>query len=538
MFGFHAGAEINARLDHPLVGGSLARAGIEPAFELAVPVPAISEIPAGFDAIFQFTTPVLSQYVRKIVGRTAWTLVSYDTTNLSGATKQEILNRLRAALELPTPTSTSGGPLIIIVGGTPPGESGTPKLTELPNPLALRVTAHGPSIDLALPGAAFDAGVEWAIDIEVGVPESPPPDGFGPPAFSVGSRADVNLAVAGAGTGNIGVSTPGGTVATGGGTTLRFVPLTQGAADTEAKVKVETSAPQYQAWARLDFSGTNINLHPSGDQLFGDLLQDEINQQLSGGIVGALNIAFGHPNLSITPHMALGGVLWANENLAGVQSFRVRHTTGFGNRPARRVLSLCINVGPSNVNGDRALVRPFVDDKSFAYYLSASIVQAVLQVRWSRPQVRFPVTAHVPLDMELSNNPGTIIQGRGRVQFRLIDVTDIVFDVTTVDLPDAILLSGSAEITLLEAWDDQNQKIQDLGTYADPAVTPFAWRVYPFGEVPPLPPGPVSQYLESITTQLLEPIDRPSAETIRVTDVVGGISSPLQALFVRGQLSF
>ncbi len=539
MTAFRVYSESSPIPGHPLVDGLLAQAGSVPAFELALPVPGMSEIPAGFDAIFQFTTSVLDHYLNHIVGPTAWTVTSYDTTNLSNVAKQEILKRINARQPTsPTPTATPGGVTIVIGGGSTGGSSTiSPDITELPNPLQLRITALRPSIDLPLAAGPFDAQVEWALDVEVGVPESQPSGGA--LGFDVGSGINIGVGLGGTGgSGNPSGPSQGGGLDTGGGTTLRFLKLTHGIADTPAIVRVETLASQYQTWARLDFSGSNVGPLASDDQLFGELLQGEVNQQFSNAVEQALAVVFAHPNLNICPRMALGGVLWSNEQLPGLQSFRVHHTSSVGNRPGRRVLSLCVNVGPNSANGDLALVRPFVAAKSFAYYVAEPIVQAALQVRRDRLPPWLAFTSQVPLDMELSNNAGTTIHGRGKVRFRIVDITDIDFAVTTVDLPDAIRLSGSAELTLLEAWDDANRKIQDLGTYANPETTPFAWRIYPFGGLPMLPPGPGQQFFESLTTQLIEPVDRPCAETIRVTEVEGEISGPLHALFARGQLSF
>lgn len=542
---FRVRPSVTTTLDHPLVAGP-ALQETPAVFDTATPVPALSEIPSGFDAIFQFTTPLLSDYLGRLLGRSAYTIISYDTGNLSPDTKQEILMRIQAALQAmqgggqgSTGAAGSGPPIVIIGGGTGSGTS--LQVTELPSPLALRITSHSPAIQLApFGGGAFDAGADWVVSLEVGVPEPAPGAGGG---FTVGTPV-VNVGFTpgasggGTGTGTVGapVTTTPGTPS--GGTTLRFIPLTQGTAETSANVRVNTSAPQYQAWARLDFTGTDVQTRSSGDALFTTLLNDQVGTQLTDGIQQSLALIFARTDLNITPRTALGGILQQGEQLAGPQSFRVTHATGFGNRPFRRVLSLCVNTGPGNVTGDTTMVRAFVDDRNFGYYLSESIVRAAIGVRVGRVPLPAGFTATIPLDMELSNDPGVIVHGSGRIQYRLLDVADILFDVTTVDLPDAIRISGSGETTLLEAWNERNQRIQDLGSYAAPDVKPYVLRIYPFGGVPPLPRGPAQQFFEDLVARILEPLDRPAGEVIRLTEMEGEISAPLQALFVRARLSF
>jgi hypothetical protein len=535
MAAFRVRSRIEA-LSDPLVTGPLLQ-GETTVFDPAASVPALDAIPAGFDAIFQFTTPLLSDYLGRLLGRTALAYVSFDTTLLNPATKHEILTRLQAALAA-TSTTTSTGITITVTGGTSTGQAPTTQITELPNPLVLRVTAHSPTVDVALVARNFDAGAVWAVDVEVGIPQATSPSGFNPAglSFPVGS---LSLGVGGGQvTTGAGQPTQTGTVPAGGVTSLRFVLLTHGAADTQAHIRVSTAPQQYQAWARLDFTGTNVNINAAGDALFSDLLNGEVNAQLTNAIQQALTIIFANPDLRITPRTALGGALQPNEQLSGVQNFNVDHTTSAGNRHGRRVLSLCVDVGAGSAGGDLALVRPFVDGKNFAYYLSEPIVRSALQVRWARLPPPLEFTAKVAINMQLSRDAETVIQGGGRIRFRILDVTDIIFDVTTVDLPDAIRVSGNAETTLLEAWDDDQQKIDDLEVYGSPVVDSYALRIYPFGGVPLLTPGPAQKFFEEIVAQLLEPLDRPSAEVFEVSAVDGMISSPLSALFVRAHLSF
>jgi hypothetical protein len=464
--------------------------------------------------------------------------VNYDTSNLAEATKQEILRRLQATGQVAPPTTTtSGGITITIGGGTPAREAPGAPITELPNPISLRITAHRPVIRFSIAGGGFDSEVLWVIGVDIGVPQQGPAAGFGTaggagitPVF--GQDGNTTSPGSSASFGSSSVGSPPATTPSGSGG-LRFIPFTEGRADTQANVRVTTNPAQYHAWGRLDFSGTGVNIHASIDPLFGDLLNDEINSQLTIAIQQALALIFARTDLNITPRMALGGVLLPNEQLVGFQQFQVSVVTGFGNWPANHVLSLCINVLPGTA-GDSTLVRPFVDQKNFAYFLSESIVRAVLQLRWARlpPPVEF--TGMVPIDMEVSGRTG---RGRGQVQYRIRDLTEILFDVTTVDLPDAIRFSGESETTLIAAWTDQNQAVADLGSYGNPVTGPYVFRIFPFGGVPPLPPGPAQQFFDTFLSQILDPIYRPSAELVRVREVFGRISSPLHALFVRGQLS-
>lgn len=502
-----------------------------PVLDSSVPVPPIASIPAGFDAIFQFTAPLLSDRLARVVGRTAHGIVSYGTSGLSDSVKQEIIARLQAAMQ-PSGSQPSPGGITISTGTA----GGIPSMmTELPDPIALSVTAHSPSIRLNVGVAPFEAEVRWRIGVEIGVPD---PTMNGPTTGMAEGQVLPELAIGGGNRVNPGtIPTTPESPMTPGGTGLRFIPLTQGTATTQANIRVHTSHAQYQAWARLDFAGSGIDLHPAADTLFDDLRDGEQQSQLTAGVQQSLRILFANPNLRITPRMALGGVLNAGEVLDSVQTVRVAHTTGLGNRPHHRVLSLCVNTGPAGVSGDLGLVSAFVDDRNFAYYLAEPIVASAVKVRLNRLPRPLEFTTMTPIDMELKNDPGVTVQGSGRLRFRILNVEDVLFDVTTVGLPDHMRFFGHAETTLLEAWNHRSLKIQDLGDYGQPIVDTYAVRSYPFGGGPEMLPGPTRQFFDGIVEQIVEPIDRPFAEAVGLSDIEGLLSGPLHAVFVRGRMT-
>lgn len=519
---------------------------------LGAPLPVLHEIPAGFDAIFQFRSDLLEQYLRRNVANTVGNLqtgIDYDVTNLSQPVWNEIKRRILNALLGREGGSTS----YTLPNLLDPGlsneevlEAYLDSLTTLP----LRITVNTPKIAFDLANQPVDdVEVCWRITVEVLVPEfsGTTSTGTGTPtgtSFGLTTNTSVGLGIP--------------TIPTSGTLfpTVEFtsILLTWGEAVTSARHGLDTLASKYQVTARLDFSNTVIQANPLDDyftvpgpvviepdtgaasnmiNLFGALLDHD--NQLLDAIHAAFAPLVATSVVNITPPMALGGLLWPQENLQGLGNFQTRAVVTQGNLDlVTQVLSICINVGNGGAQGDLGLVRPFVADQNYAYYVSESIVRAVMVSRWARP---LPSKQYVftNVDVPIIDEDGNEVIGQATIGVRFLNLFQVTIVPRLGSPVDPIELTGDYEIELRELWynrkdiSDEDQ-IRPLKT---PQVLDFALHLFPFQTQSSANQPAV--LLQAIGLNLLYPLYYPTTGPLQLS-VRGRTSSPLAAVFIRGNV--
>jgi hypothetical protein len=526
----------------------------------ALPVPLLREIPAGFDAIFQFRSDLLGQFLYRSVVASAGqlqTFVDYDWTGLPERVKDEIIQRILSALGLEGGTTLGGtegtAAINIRLSPGPGGSTGTLILPDLLNPgvnleeflralpsLSLVISAHSPAIlfDLGQPRspAIRDLGelapgrvvVRWRINVDILFP-----DPHAISALGLTPKGPGQLEVGLAGNGEITIpTTPAGPPPS---PPHKRIVLTYGEALTTAQLDLTVRTTKYQAQAWLDFSDTPTKVHKRNDELFGDLLSHD--DQLLTGIQAAFAPLISNPEANITPRIALGGVLRSGEELPGINNFRASLKATQGN-DSRSVLSICINVGPAEGEGDPDLVRPFLADQNFAYYVSELIIRGVIFSRWKRLSSALKTT-ETDVEVPLTDDDGNEDTGLARVSFSFKQLSEVLVGFVPGGLVDVLELRGDHEIKLVAL----NYKGKDVSNedaikpLKNPHVLDFVMHIYPFGGRD-IPTAPGTGFLQTIGTHLLEALYRPTTDASIQLQVWGHASSALHAMFIRGEVSF
>jgi hypothetical protein len=503
---------------HPLQGGA-AHVGLR---QQAVPLPPIAEIPAGFDAIVQFRSDSLDRRLAEHLQQHIGPLHAFfevEASALSAPVRDEIARRVLAA----TATGIFIDPATGVV--TPQGSVDldleryalrvsveVPRILLLPLPVALRLEPIEPSI-------------RWTARVDIGIPEP------APGAPSVPPQTGIGIGVTGDSTGTPvgmrGPGTPAGQVPAGGG--LRYVPLASGRAFTGARIERAEHRPRYELWARLHLADVQAALE-STDIVFQALLA----HGLPAAVDAALAPLASHPDVTVTPVMALGGPLRPGERLRGVQSFRVSMVAIPGNTREFQVLSCCVNLGPAAEVGDLALVRPFVGDRPYGYYASLDVIRAVITLRWDRADTPKTVVSDLPVQLILKD--GTEISATAQVRFTFVDSPAIDLAPGEWSVPDAIRLTGAYDIEVLEVRRaGEVVRGRDLGDLRGPERYPYALRIHPFEERL-LQGGPGQAFLDGLGRRLMEPLYRPAVQPGRLLRLAGQTSAA-HGLVLTGELT-
>jgi hypothetical protein len=513
---------------HPLQGG----APHVRFRQQAVPLPPIAEIPAGFDAILQFRSDDLDRRLAAHLAEHVGPLHAFfqvEADALPASVRDEIARRILAA------TAAS----IVLDPATGLGSPAGGLDVDLER-YALRVSAEAPRVLLLpLPVARrlepIEPSIRWALRVDVGIPEVSPGAPPVPPRTGIGAGA--GPAPPGPGRtptvpGGTAVTVPPGSPgdqppATGG---LRYVPLAQGRGLTPARLERGEHAARYELWARLHLADGDVALE-SGDVVFQALRP----HGLTGAVDAALAPVTSHPDLAITPVMALGGLLRQGERLRGVQSFRVSMVATPGNSREFQVLSLCANLGPAAEAGDLGLVRPFVGDRPYGYCASLEVIRAVIGLRWARADTPKTVVADGPVELLLKD--GSEVSATARVRFTFVDSPAIDFAPGEWGVPDAIRLAGMHDIEVLELRGaGEVVRGNDLGDLRGPERHPYAIRIHPLDERTP-PGGPARAFLDDLGRRLMEALYRPTARSFRLRRLAGQTSAAVRALVLTGELS-
>jgi hypothetical protein len=511
---------------HPLQGG-LATRGFR---QQAVPLPPVSEIPAGFDAIYQFRSDLLDEHLAGHVGQTIGVLASFfevEADLLTAEIRAEIARRVLAATSASIfldPTTGAG----VARGATFDVER-----------YALRVAVERPRILLLPVPVAYrlepiEPGVRWTVRVDIGVPAPAPGPSTGvtvPPDTGV----DVDLGLGAGSPGGAVATTPGGPTGGGSpggattGSTLRYVPLTGGSAVTAARLERGEHALRYSVWARLLLADSDAALE-SDDAVFRALLP----HGLAPAIDEAMAPLASHPDAQVTPAMSIGGLLRRAEQLGDIQTFRASMVALPGHTAAFQVLALCLNLGPAAETGDPKLVGPFVGDRTYGYFASLKVIRSVLALRWARTDTPKTLVADVPVLLILED--GAEISATARARFTFLDRPTIDLAPGEWGVPDAIRLMGNYEIELLELRQaGEVVRGRQLGDLRGPEVHPCAIRIHPFEERT-LPGGPGSAFLDDIGRRLMQPLYRPTAQSVRIRRLAGETSQAVGAFVLTADL--
>lgn len=478
-----------------------------------VALPAIADIPAGFDCIWQVRSDhlnnQLSNRARDLLGSRAG-YFEVQSSELSAAVREEIARRVTANF-----TSTINLDPISI-------DSTWDQVTSF----LFRVRTLGASLSffssaLSLPSANAPI-VRFSMLVEIGVPEAQPGNTGTPTGITV----------------EVGGGTPSGTspstvpitpppVGTGsGGSGLRFIPVAGGKAFVHGTLDVLAHPDLAQCRPRLRFLDSSIAFD-NVDVVFAALP--------NVGLTDATAEVFEPLSWSeffLTPRFAAIGTLRTGEATQGIQSFRVQVVAGAANTPGHEVLSLCANVGPTNEVGDPALVRPFVGDRELAAFVSERIVEAGVRIRWIRRDTPKSFVGDFPLD--LLDDEGNTIPVIARIRFTIVSLSRIALSAPPAsNLGDRIRLRGAYRIHLLHMV--RNGKVyrgSDLGDLEDPITEPFEIHIDPFG------PGSAGtgmgdQFIYDIAGRLVEPLYRPFADSLALTLPAGKASAAVGGIVQR-----
>lgn len=506
---------------HPLQGGA-PHVGLR---QPAVPIPPVAEIPAGFDAIVQFRSDSLdrrlAEHLQQQQVGPLHAFFEVEASALSAPVRDEIARRVLAA----TATSIFIDPA---TGAVSPQGSQDLDLERY----ALRVSVEAPRILLlplpvALRLEPIEPSIRWTARVDIGVPEPAAGAPSVPPQTGIG----LGLTGGSSGTppvGSRGSGAPAGSAPAGGG--LRYVPLAPGRAFTGARIERAEHRPRYELWARLHLADVQATLE-STDIVFQALLAHGLPEAVDAALAPLAS----HPDLALTPVMALGGPLRPGERLRGVQSFRVSMVAVPGNTREFQVLSFCVNLGPAAEVGDLALVRPFVGDRPYGYYASLDLIRAVITLRWDRADTPRTVVSDLPVQLILKD--GTEISATARVRFTFVDSPAIDLAPGEWSVPDAIRLKGDYDIEVLEVRRaGEVVRGRDLGDLQGPERYPYALRIHPFEERI-LQGGPAQAFLDGLGRRLMEPLYRPALQPGRLLRLAGQTSATHGALVLTGELT-
>jgi hypothetical protein len=526
---------------------------------LGVPIPALDEIPAGFDAILQFHSGLLAQYLIRNISNTLPQLfaeIHYEKSSLPQPVWDELKCRILAALSRGTTGSLSLTPPNVL---NPTLELLGEYLDNSPTVQLIIAVEETRELINRLPKITFDlnqqpandAEVRWRITVEILVPKSAGTveTGIGTPArLSRGLGIDTLVEVGEPAEPPPRLSIPD--------TEFDRIPISRGEAVTSARVNLITVAPTFQVAAQLDFSNAKIEANPieanplddyfwcSGGRtvvinpeggpaanqmtLFGALLDHD--NQLLDGIRTAFGPLVATGAVTITPGMALG----RGNVLQGLGAFQARAVATQGNTLLGQVLSLCIDLG--NADGDLGLVRPFVADQNYAYYVSAPIIQAAMLSWWGSVSPKEQLFNNV--SVPLKDNRGDEHVGEAKVRVRFLQLSEVQIVAAPGSSYDAIKLIGTYEVQLLELW-YEGKEISDTDEIRPLKNTEvFGYQIYLFPfETQPSTTTP-SQILQNLGRTLLQPLYFPVigwAVQFGI-QLYGQTSQAHNAAFIRGNV--
>jgi hypothetical protein len=318
-----------------------------------------------------------------------------------------------------------------------------------------------------------------------------------------------------------------------------YVDLASGTVQTFGYIRAASQHGRFVVWAELHFIPMPLSTR-SHDALYTAMMDDlgyrsAIEQALGRlYMYEAIRISprFSFPTPAM-PHVPIGEAPTIEEPVA-IQLAITRTLAD-----DREVLALCMNAPPApSGQGDAGSVVPFLTTQNYSCALSFGIVRSVVLDGWKKLPLPDGHTADVQLEIKDPDDPANVAYG-GRARIRLTMVPDqpeVSLSVSGPPFGDSLRLVCSVEVQLLEFWDENGDRVDDLGDLAGAERTRFSLRLQLFDEDPG-DVSPVSAFLNRIAAQLLRGLYEPTSDPIQLSRIEGVTLSARGVVFLRGNLS-
>jgi hypothetical protein len=497
---------------------------LPPTIGLAGSLPQFPALPTGYDVVAQCSNRLLNYALNFNLAQDGLDILSarvpYDPAQVSPGLRGLIANQLRHAgllagveLEVVLLDPSVGN---LYVPAPPPSEA-TP---------GGGIARRASSSRSARPGQP-SAELTWTLQVNlfqarpvatgaVVSAGSPGPGAAGNQVRGVLGMQPVNVGPAEGATN----SSPGGALPQGSRTTLA-----QGTAVMQGKMNVGVLLDLLRFWMQLDLGGS-APTYNSAQPVLTEFLATSLAAGMLAQAVAPLVQGY---DARISPTIAVAGNLGA-ARIASLDLGNPNVAPQVTTDSKGQVLTFCANFGRSLPPG---FIGSFLNGRDFACYVTERVFGPILIQRWNANAIRVPITATVPVEMQVSEGSAQTGQGTAQVQLNISDVLkQSSIQPSDLSLGDPLQLVSEQTVQLLHLWDPSGNEVTQLGSLADPSTKPLVMNLQLFDPLPPGAQQNVNPLVQSFIAALLSPIYRPITEDLGADNVGGFTSSSLHALVV------
>ncbi len=301
--------------------------------------------------------------------------------------------------------------------------------------------------------------------------------------------------------------------------------VAQGTASIQVPALVSVAANTLQFSVSLNFSGVQPT-YQSDDPNLSEFLKTSYATNMLGQAVAPL---LSSTAVRLSPAVALAGNLAAAQiSLAQLSLARVRDLVVPDGEA--EVLALCVSLR-NNSGGVPSMVRSFLGGHDFAYYVSETILDPVLRALWRAHAVHGPIVGETSVQMPVDSNSDQTATGRARVQVNISDtLKQSGIRASDKPLGDPLRLESEQTVQLLALWDPKGNQINDLGDLAAPAVEPLVMNLQLFDQPPANDQQSLQPAVRDFIVALLRPVYIPMLDKLPIEKISGFTSSALRAL--------
>ena len=324
--------------------------------------------------------------------------------------------------------------------------------------------------------------------------------------------------------------------------------LATGRAELRGDCVIGVDSGSYSMQGYINGEDCTIELQ-SGDSLFAGLLDNpsmDWRSYLELRIEEKLFSLWGTSTISgraaaVTPRISFAGSLTSADLGDEFDAFEVSHRVMDGNTRFSEVLSLCVSTGSS---GDLDDVRAFTGNRNFAFALSSDLIRTIVVSRWPDLDRSFVSTVgDVEYDLSDGEERYTGI-GSARLRVTLEDLSEAGLDVGPgEEFTDSLRLVGDHSIELLRFILEDGTELSpaDLeGDFDSPQSVPYTLHVFPFSADPePEVSNETKDFISGLTGELLLSIYYPfPGGGVMLDDYSGSVHSASGLILVKANAEY